>query len=242
MYKWKLPGLYVGEYAQIPHKRGHAAIHGNSTVYSKQYGLITVGGFHSSNESTELYRLSFDINQVILDSENEWKWELLANMKQERYAPSVVLIDDADRAKLVILGGSYDSSMWDYSCAKTIEIYDLETDKWIDPKTNILHGDRRMAIFHDKNYTENIYFGGCHGHKYIQCYDLIKNSCSELGETNYKHAGRNQHILWVENGNCVLIGSHNGFELKDLRAKDDWNVLEEDHWMKLDKTSNLFMF
>ena len=190
------------------------ATYANTTVYSKKYGLFSVGGIPLGNEVFNLQKRS--------DAENV-TWNKLKKMKNEHYYPSVCIMNE--KQLFVATGyGTHNFDSWNKSTK--IEMYSLENEEWSQLKDCKIKR-AGSGIFYD-TMQETVYLGGGDAFydNFVEYYNIHKNKWSLLDKCKLKHSWN--PVIWKDDDqNILYIASiaSNGMEFIDLRESNAmWTI------------------
>ena len=199
-YLWQLPSFNEG--------RGR-----NKLIYSKYYGLLSVGGTKAGTATDEILQLQ--LNNIDDISYNDWNWKCIAKMEQKLKNVNCCMINDRT---MFVCGGVKSTN----SDSKEVKIYDFEICEWI-PLRQSKYARSDCGILFDK-FDKKIYCVGGNessfGINKCEYYDLEQNQWFRLPNTTQKHGNKPLLYKHPNNKNILIIASciTNCIETYDLRS------------------------
>ena len=170
-------------------------------VYSKKYGLISIG------DQRDNYKI--DVLQFADQSVYDWK-HVECKWQSKRCAVAAAFISDD---KLICCGGGGNDDN-----RKLVDIYDFTTTE-TTTLCNLNEKRTYSGIYVDEYVNGRIYVGaGYYSDKSFEFYDATKNKWMLLANTNGTH--RFWPIIWKDNPNVIHIASSEDckyFEKLDIR-------------------------
>ena len=161
-------------YWRLPTTNAISSLRGPYVLYSKKYGIITIGNNITSN--------SFNILNINKEENSEWK---LDKMETRRKFSSCAWLNDDE---IICVGGNRNY--------KYVDIYDFNTNKWIKVADTILNREA-SGIFVDKYINKRVYIiGGMEKEKFAEYYDINKNIWNKLPNLNNAHY--RWPVVWSE--------------------------------------------
>ena len=88
-------------------------VHGNHALYTKKYGLLSIGGIQDSRvTSNKIWRLNFTDQY---EMQKGWEWQHLLDIEymESVSSASCLFLDNADSDKLFIIGGYHNDGSAD---------------------------------------------------------------------------------------------------------------------------------
>eukprot|EP01084_Bolivina_argentea_P056111 102725_1 len=168
-------------------------IYGNSLLFSRQHGLISIGG----RTQSPIAKLSFS---GMLD------WEKMKSVSNIHIAATMI---NKDRI-LIVNGcklGIY-SNQSHPGQVNAVQIFDMKKNRFCYA-SNSCYSRCSSGIYHDELAHKVYVGGGCFQErivKYMEYYDVNRNKWYKLPQTSMKHG--NTPILWMSNHHKILnIGS-----------------------------------
>ena len=193
-------------------------IWGMNVVYSKIYGLFIINSF----QRDKIYNLPFSI-----EDEQDWKWEHVATMKNNKYYTNSIVLNDH---KLFICTGR--ANGFNY---KTVDILNLKGGNYVFEAVKDMHLARQSPGIYNHKEMNQIFVGGGSGSADVEYYDLHKQEWYLLG-TQTIGTYKRYPILWTDNNDYNILsiagGDSRGFmESMDLREGKKWKIVKSgDLW------------
>eukprot|EP01084_Bolivina_argentea_P139213 244907_1 len=185
-------------------------------LQSSIHGLISIGGNGSAKAS---------VLQWNDKGKFEWNSNVIKRMKRVRLNHRAVLLEN-DR-KIFVCGGN---------AGKTVELYNFESNKWIDIKPMKISRDCH-GCFYDKNRNCVYALASYWDRKECERYDLVKHKWYDLPSLNHYHRWHpvvkmmdNENILMITGDFYKYITNEPGWgycEYLDLREGKKWNVIHK---------------
>ena len=208
----------------------------NTIVWSNRNNqLYNIGGYARKT----VYKLSFDKKyntNIDKDKNDEWKWEYMFEMSNDKAVPTVLLINDDLRdtqpLKMMVIGGYSTSSQYD----RHVSLYDAEKYDYISLPL-IKYGTFGSAVYYDKNANYVYHGGGEHArfdnaeHKDVEYLDMNANKWLSLPETKYEHC--NGPVIWMDDMNKLLMASITSRKVESIDIR-------ENKWRNQYELSDLF--
>ena len=176
----------------------------NFALYSRKYGLISVGG----EGTKQIIGLSMNnLDEMNEDEIKHWSWKEITKMDRDRDSMGCCMITED---KLFIYGGRMETATKDTS------IYNFENEEWSKLKT-AKYALAKFGFYFDGD-TKRVYTAGGSDYfhataKLCEYYDIYKNNWYRLPNISE----RAENVALWKNGDMLYCSLQDRIEYYDLR-------------------------